>query len=252
MKISACLDTLFRQKPVLQSVKLCHKLGLDGFEFWRWDDSAIDQALIAKEETGLPVSAFCTLFTSLVDSKEHAAYLDGLEKSIVAAHRLNCKRLITQVGMVVPGLPRIQMRQNMVDGLGKCIPALSKADVTLLIEPLNPVDPPGAKYFLSHSDEAFSIVEELNSPHVKVLFDIYHQQVTEGRLYQNIFNNLDKIGHFHAAANPGRSEPHQGEINYAFIVKELESQGYNGYCGLEYFPTESVESGLKSFLDLVR
>lgn len=252
MKISVCLNTVFRDKPILESVELCSKLGFDGFEFWKWDNEKIEQSLHAIDKTGLPVSAFCTLFTSLVDSEQHAGYLEGLNKSIAAGKLLNCRRLITQVGMTIPGKSCAEMRQSVIDGLAQCIPSLTEAGFTLLIEPLNPIDAPGPDYFLSRSDEAFSIVEELNCPHIKVLFDIYHQQISEGRLHQNIFNNLDKIGHFHAAANPGRIEPQYGEINYPFLLKELDKQGYDGFVGLEYFPSESVESGLKAFLDWVR
>ncbi|WOO41047.1 TIM barrel protein [Rubellicoccus peritrichatus] len=236
---------------IIESVLTCQELGFDGFEFWKWDEIKAQQVLEARESTGMPVSAFCTLFTSLTDPDQHDDYVIGLRKSIRMGKRLGCSQLITQVGMEMPSMSRFEMRQHLIDGLAKCVPLLERANFVLLVEPLNPVDSPGPGYFLSCADEAFSIVEELNSPHIKVLFDVYHQQVTQGRLSQRIFNNLDKIGHFHAAGNPGRNEPVKGEINYPFLIRELERQQYNGYIGLEYYPTESVKPSLSSFLDWI-
>jgi hydroxypyruvate isomerase len=95
-----------------------------------------------------------------------------------------------------------------------------------------------AGYFLIRSDEAFGIVDEVASPNVKVIFDIYHQQISEGHLIKNIVANIDKIGHFHAAGNPGRNELQKGEINYPEIFKAISETSFEGYVGLEYWPLE--------------
>ena len=117
------------------------------------------------------------------------------------------------------------------------------AGITLVIEPLNLlVDHPG--YHLSSSQDAFDVVERIGSRQVKVLYDIYHQQITEGNLLMNIAGHLDKIGHFHAAGNPGRGEITKGEINYRFLFETLADMGYEGYVGLEYMTKEDPVKGL--------
>ena len=113
----------------------------------------------------------------------------------------------------------------------------------MVVEPLNlRVDHQG--YFLSGSDEAAEILKEVGSPNVKMLFDIYHQQITEGDLIRRIQKYLPCIGHFHAAGNPGRHELYQSEINYPYVFQAIENEAYEGYMGLEYFPEDAPEAGL--------
>jgi hydroxypyruvate isomerase len=108
--------------------------------------------------------------------------------------------------------------QSLIEGLRACVPILEKEGVTLLIEPLNTrVNHQG--YFLASSEEAFHIINQVGSPYVKILFDIYHQQITEGNVIANIRENIGLIGHFHAAGNPGRHELDNGELNYEQIFK---------------------------------
>ena len=121
--------------------------------------------------------------------------------------------------------------------------------MVLLLEPLNVlVDHKG--YFLYRSDEAFEILREVNSPDIKLLFDIYHQQITEGNLIRNIVANIDLIGHFHVAGNPGRNEPYIGEINYVEVFKAADEAGYTGYAGLEFWAKGDIEESLKNCLAL--
>ena len=134
--------------------------------------------------------------------------------------------------------------QCLVDGLKEAAPLLEASGVTLVIEPLNElVDHPG--YYLIRSDEAFEIVQKVGSQRVQVVFDIYHQQVSEGHLIHNITSNIDKIGHFHAAGTPGRHELFRGELNYPAIFEAIRATGYDGYVGLEYWPVGEPSVGLR-------
>ncbi|MNU01015.1 Hydroxypyruvate isomerase [compost metagenome] len=83
-----------------------------------------------------------------------------------------------------------------------------------------------------------------------MLYDIYHQQITEGNLVATMLGRLSSIGHIHAAGCPGRHELHKGEIHYANVFQALRSAGYAGYVGLEYFPSEDAASGLKRAKEL--
>ena len=104
-----------------------------------------------------------------------------------------------------------------------------------MVEPLNIlVNHRG--YFLSQSKEAFQIIDEVGSSNVKILFDIYHQQISEGNLIANITANIDKIGHFHVADNPGRHEPGTGEINYTNVFAAIRKTGFDGFVGMEMWP----------------
>jgi hydroxypyruvate isomerase len=135
-------------------------------------------------------------------------------------------------------------RQTLIEGLRAALPTAADADVCLVLEPLNQIDHPGT--FLSSSDEGFAIVREINSPQLKLCFDIYHQQISEGNLTPRIVENLDLIGHIQVADVPGRHEPGTGEINYEHIFGVLREQGYRGFVGLEYTPLVDAIASLKA------
>jgi hydroxypyruvate isomerase len=93
-------------------------------------------------------------------------------------------------------------------------------------------------------------VDQVGSPNVKLLYDIYHQQITEGNLIATITANIDKISHFHVADVPGRHEPGSGEINYKNVFKSISEAGYDGFVGLEFWPECPDDDALKMLLDM--
>lgn len=246
MKISVCIDAVFSGKDFVKSIEELSSIGVKAFEFWRWWDKDIDRIIEAKNGLNMEVSAFCTRFISLVDPALRSEYIEGLKESIAAAKKLGCKRLISQVGNDT-GAPRYEQRKSLIEGLKACAKVLEEENITLVFEPLNTlVDHVG--YYLYSSEEAFEIADAVGSPRIKVLYDIYHQQIMEGHLIKRITSNIDKIGHFHAAGNPGRHELHIGEINYNEIFKHIDQMNYDGYVGLEYFPVGDPLEGIKALM----
>ena len=243
MKLSVCTDAIFNRQPTVEALEQINEVGFDAFEFWSWWDKDIDAIVEAKERLSLTAVTHCTHFISLVDETKREAYLQGLEASIDIAKKLGVKTIISQTGNDL-GISREVQKQSLIEGLKTAVSFLEAADIQLVIEPLNVlVDHPG--YFLISSEEGFEIVDEVDSPQVKLLFDIYHQQISEGHVIQRILDNIEKIGHFHAAGNPGRHELDIGELNYSEIFNAIRAVGYEGYVGLEYFPQNDPIEGLK-------
>ena len=243
MNLSVCIDAVYKGRAFIDALTEVASLGIDSFEFWSWWDKDIDQIREAKERLDLTVVACCTRFITLVDASQRDAYLSGLRETIEVCQQLGCTRIISQVGDDL-GIDRVIQRKSLVDGLKASAPLLEATGITLVFEPLNVlVDHAG--YYLTSSAESFEIVDAVASPNVKVVFDIYHQQITEGNIIRNITENIDKIGHFHAAGNPGRHELHIGELNYAEIFRAIDACDYGGYIGLEYFPVASPHVGLR-------
>ena len=242
MNLSVCIDAVYRGKDFLEAMRELSSAGIKSFEFWSWWDKDIDQIRQAKDEFGMECVALCTHFISLVDGAKRDDYIAGLKESIKIAKSLGCSTLISQVGDDL-GTSRAEQQQNLIDGLKACVPILEEANILLVFEPLN-VRVDHAGYYLTHSDEAFEIAQAVDSKHVKILFDIYHQQITEGNLINNITNNIDLIGHFHAAGNPGRHELDIGEINYGAVFEAIRKVGYAGHIGLEYFPQNEPIQGI--------
>lgn len=235
-------------RPIDEALALVSACGIPAFEFWAWWEKDIDQIIEARDRYELTIAACCTRFISLVDATVRDEYLEGLEQSIAAASRMHCETLISQVGDAIPGTSRDAQHQSLVEGLKLAAPLLEASNITLVIEPLNEkVDHPG--YYLTRSDEAFAIVKQVGSDNIKVVFDIYHQQITEGDLITNITANIGEIGHFHAAGNPDRHELTVGEIAYPNLFEAIENAGYQGYVGLEYWPAEEPNKGLREIAD---
>jgi hydroxypyruvate isomerase len=203
----------------------------------------IEPLVKAKKELGLDVSIFIPHRGSLVDPSAREAFVEGIKKGVENAKRLDCKTINIMTGPELKGVPREVQHKNVVEGLKTLVPILEKAGVTGALEPLNQVNHAG--YYLSYSKEAFEIIDEVGSPNIKVLFDCYHQQITEGNLISTITQNIDKIGYLHAAGNPGRNEINIGEINYPEIFKAVKATNYDGYFGLEYRPTKDVGESLR-------
>jgi hydroxypyruvate isomerase len=241
---SVCIDAVLGDVAYDEALRIVAQAGIGAFEFWGWWDKDLDELLAAQDAHQLKISACCTKFISLVDPATRVAYLDGLEESLVAARRLQCRTLISQVGDHREGVPREEQHDCLVQGLREAAPLLEAANVTLVFEPLNElVDHAG--YYLIRSDEAFQIVDEVGSSCVKVVFDIYHQQISEGHLIHNITSNIEKIGHFHAAGNPGRHELTRGEIHYPSVFEAIQKTNFDGFVGLEYWPLEEPLTGLR-------
>ena len=100
------------------------------------------------------------------------------------------------------------------------------------------------------STEAANTVILVGSPNVGLLYDIYHQQITEGNLIANITASIDKITHFHVADVPGRHEPGTGEINYRNVFKSISESGYEEFVGLEFWPECPDDDALKALLEM--
>ena len=112
----------------------------------------------------------------------------------------------------------------------------------LLVEPINTYDIPG--FFLSTTRDGMRLLEEVGAENLKLQYDAYHMHKMEGNLTETMRSHLQWIGHIQIADNPGRHQPGTGEINYAFVLQELDRMGYDGFVGLEYIPTPDTESSL--------
>lgn len=249
MKFSVCTDAVYAGVDTVSAMRACQALGFDAIEFWTWRHKDMEAIARAREEMGMTVVGFCTEYFILNDAREQDRFIEGLIASIEWAKRLGTTRLITQVGQA-NDLSHDEQKQQIIAGLKRAVQYLEAAGITLAFEPLNTrVDHPG--YFLSSSDLAAEIAEAVASPNVKILFDFYHQQITEGDVCRRSEALIEHIGHVHIAGNPGRLEPDRGELDLTRVLKHLDRIGYQGYVGLEYAPMEAVEDGLLRLRELM-
>jgi len=247
INFTPCADIFFADHPFLQRLEKFAGIGFNHYEMWCWWDKNSDDITRARREYRIELAACCTRFVSLTDPAERQHYCDGLKDTIEFCRRHGTKTIISQVGNELPGVSRQEQHNSLVAGLQQAAKMLQGTDMQLVIEPLNLlVDHKG--YYLSRSDEAAEIIRKVGSENVKMLFDVYHQQITEGNVTANLRQYADLIGHYHIAGVPGRHEPEIGELNYVNIIKAIIDTGYNGNIGLEFFPANSDHAAvLQSF-----
>lgn len=241
MRLCVPIPCFFKSEDFIPAIHQVRKLGIDAVETYNWKDLDLDKVRAACAETGVELVSMCTTEFRMTDPQYRRLWLDGLKESCAAAVRVGAKRLITQVGPDT-GAPREQQHESIVETLRQAAPILEKSGVTIMIEPLNTlVNHPG--YYLWSAVEGFAIIREVNHPLVKLVYDIYHQQVMEGNIIPNVTKNLDCIAHLHSAGHPGRNELQFGENDYKVIFAAIDKAGYTGCCGLEYRPLlDPVES----------
>ncbi|WP_391575172.1 TIM barrel protein, partial [Cohnella sp.] len=181
MKFSLCIGA-YPGKDAVYHLEKVKEHGFQGLEYYAWWELGDLKKLAAEQERiGVGLSATCTKFISLVDESLRDDYVEGVRQTIEACRILGVRSIISQTGNVLDGVPRDQQRQAMVETLKLCAPLLEEAGMVLEVEPLNGlVDHAG--HFLQRSDESVDVIDQVGSPNVKLVFDVYHQQITEGNV----------------------------------------------------------------------
>jgi hydroxypyruvate isomerase len=237
-KFSACVEWLFADEAADFSdrILLAAKAGFDAFEFWHWTNKDIGKIEIAMRETGMGLASFVAEpMIALTNPANHAAFLEGLRRSVEVAQRLGAKTLIAQAGDDRAGISRAEQRAALTQCLVKAADILRGSGVTLGLEPLNTrIDHVG--YFLGSTVEGLDIIDEVASPNVKIVYDIYHSAVMDERTEEVLKGRVDRVAHVHVADHPGRNEPGTGAVDLRERLNWIFDNGYDGYVGLEYQP----------------
>ena len=249
MRLCVAVPCFFGSIPFTDAIRRIASLGFDAAETYDWTHLDLNEARSVCASTGVELLSMCTTDFRVNEPAHRDEFLDGLKRSCEAAQKLGVRRLITQGGQDT-GEERARQHEAIIETLSAAAPILTGAGVVLMLEPLNAlVDHKGT--YLTTSGEAFDIIRAVGSPFVKVIYDIYHQQVTEGNIIPQVTSHFDLIAHLHAAGHPGRHELQDGELNYRYVFDALDAAGYTGACGLEYGPrmdpVESLKTAKKLF-----
>ena len=176
------------------------------------------------------------------DPRRVEEFRAGVGRAIEYAMALDCGQLNCLAGKLPAGVSREEAHATLVENLRHAASRLRKGGIRLLVEPINNYDIPG--FFLTRTEQAIALIEEVGSDNLLLQYDVYHAQRTEGELAATLQRHLANIGHIQIADNPGRNEPGTGEINYAFLLRHLDALGWKGYIGCEYRPRSTTLEGL--------
>lgn len=178
-----------------------------------------------------PETAWTTTFAA-GEASFRESFLKDVDASIEVAKRVGAKWATVVMGTVAPRLEFEYQTANAVEILRAAAARLEPHGLVMVLEPLNRRDHPNL--FLTRIPQAFQICRAVNSASCKILYDIYHQQITEGNLIPNFDRAWDEVAYVQVGDNPGRKEPTTGEINYANVFGHLKRKGFTGVVGMEH------------------
>jgi len=172
---------------------------------------------------------------SMLDPAQRENFLADVRKALAAAQKLEIPYLILMSGNTIAGRTHAEQWTSLVESAKRAADLAAKTNVVPIIEPLNSlVNHKG--YFLDTCVEGLKLVREVNHPHLKLLFDIYHEQVQIGNVIRTLTEAAPHVAVFHIADNPGRNDPGTGEMNYPNIYRAIQKTGYSDYVTMEYLP----------------
>lgn len=171
-----------------------------------------------------------------------AEFERALETAITYAGTLGCRNIHVMSGLIGAGADLAAMQRTYIANVRRAAERAAAAGLTVCLEPINRRDIPG--YFMNTTGQARQVIEEIGLANVKIQFDLYHCQVSEGDLVRRAEALFPLIGHIQIAGNPERNEPDLGEANHLHVLGVLDRLGYAGHVGLEYKPRSSTAAGL--------
>jgi hydroxypyruvate isomerase len=250
--LTVMLWTVFRDLPFGERLEKVAEAGyhavelVDEFKNWKPQDFA--EARRKKRELGIEIDGTCGVWLPLADATKREAFLKSLRDFIPTMRELECSRLIMQTGDNIPGLSPGEMHANCIETLKRGGGIAAENNIELLVENIDPEENP--KYFLTQSAEGFDIVRSVGNPHVKFLYDLFHEQMSAGNLIVKLEKNIDLLGLVHVADVPGRHHPGTGEINYSNIFRKLAELRYSRYVAMEFHPLGDPVKELRDARDL--
>jgi len=250
--LSVMLWTIYRDLPFEQRLAKVAEAGYHAVElvgeFKDWKKQDFANARRKKRELRVEFDGTTGVWQPLADASAREVFLKSLREFIPTMRELECTRLIMQTGDAVPGLSRNEMHANCIETLKRGGEIAAENNIELLIENIDPEENP--KYFLTLSAEGFDIVRSVGNPHVKFLYDFFHEQIAAGNLIAKLEKNIDLVGLVHVADVPGRHDPGTGEIYYPNIFRELGELGYSRYVAMEFMPKGETVPALRAARDM--
>ena len=244
-KISIMIWTVFHGLPFEQRLEKVAEAGYHAVELVNetsnWSEDEFRRYNKKRAELGITFDVSCAVRHGVGDPSAREHFLADVREQLKIMEEIECPTLIVMSGNVVAGLSPEAQHASCVEGMKRAAELVEGKGINLVLENIDLEENP--HYYMWSVPEAFKIIEEVNHPQVKVLYDFYHAQISGGNLIANLQKHVDKVGLVHIADVPGRHQPGSGEINYLNIYKKLAELNYNKYVAMEFFPTgDSVKS----------
>lgn len=259
-RLSANISILFTEHAFIDRFEAAARAGFNAVECWFPYDLPAQELLAALRANGLRMIGINSMpgntaagefgFASTTNTQ---AFQASVQQALRYAAAIECPNVHVLSGM--GDAHDAATRERYTHHMRWAADEAHAWGRHVLIEPLNPVDRPG--YFLSRQEQALTLIAAMDRPNLKVMFDTYHVQMTEGRIIERFRNSLPHIGHVQIADVPGRHEPGTGEIRFDYVLEQIQASGYlsrdgeaSGWIGCEYKPV-TASNGAQGWLSNV-
>ena len=242
-RFSANLSMLFTELPFPERFGAAAGVGFRAVEFLFPYEYAAEELRDTLGRAGLTLDLFNLPAGdwsagdrgTAVFPERRAEFREGIDLAVRYATELGTRKLNCLVGLRDASLPWDDQYECAVENLRWAAQQVAGRGITLHIEQLNPIETPG--FFVDGLAVAERMLADVGSPHLRLQFDVYHVQRTQGNVVATLRRFIDRVGHVQIADSPERGEPGSGELAYGRILGELDQLGYEGRVGLEYRPT---------------
>lgn len=249
MKLAANLHFMYAEVAMLDRVTAAAQSGFRAVESFLLDGIAVSALKERLDDTGVELihiyarpGDFAAGDRGIAVSEERVDdFRRSIHEAVEDAHQLGCHLISCLIGKMPEAGPKVTASSIVADNLRWAAETCGEAGITVLIEPISNQ---GTDYALRYTADARMLIDAVESPHLKLLYDVYHAQMLEGNIAETVAENIDVIGHLQVADLPGRHEPGTGELNFDFLFSWIERIGYAGWVGCEYQPSNSTAEGL--------
>ena len=247
LKLSANLGFLWKELPLEERIQRAAKAGFDAVECHFPYDSDPKSIVKALTDNNLKMLGLNTAvgkngvedFGVAAQPNREQEAQTLIDQAINYAAAINCPNVHVMAGKTGR---TAQAESTFRTNLTYAAQQAKKHNIIILIEPINQRSAPG--YHLSTSAQAVETIEAVGESNIKMMFDCFHLQISEGDLLNRFNETKNYIGHVQFAAVPDRGEPGSGEVDYGFLLPAIRDAGWDGYFGAEYTPRGELEAGL--------
>jgi hydroxypyruvate isomerase len=244
-----------------QRVETAARAGIESIELTgeaaSWDDAAIARVRKLLRSYRMAVDLISavpewrTQPVSMVNPAHRETLLAEVSRQLDRARKLEAPMALLMTGNAAGSVSRDLQWATLLESAKRCADLAAKAGITLVVEPLNTrIDHKG--YFLDNCVDGLRLVRETGHPHLRLLFDLYHEQVQSGNVTASLEAAAPWVGVFQVADNPGRGEPGTGEMNYPHLFRAIAKTGFTGHIAMEYKPAGDPVASLIRAVDGMR
>ncbi|WP_440877090.1 TIM barrel protein [Thalassotalea sp. PLHSN55] len=239
LKPFACnIEQWFRPMPFLDRINAAKALGFSAVEMWEPHQAQHGKTpeFIAQraKEQAITITSFSPKPPNLAEPENERDIMVWLENVIATGKTLGVANFNLTGHKLIAGLTHAQMVENYTLMLTKIAPRLEAENMVATVEPYNPFNHKG--HFIYGNEPLVSICRAVNSASIKINWDFFHMQRTNGNLITHLENGFDQVAYVQFADSPNRNQPGTGEVAYGKVFKRLRELGYQGYLGAEFFP----------------